>query len=325
MALGFSPESSPSAFYPYTSPSSTCFPSLLEPDLQLFSNYHQPNYPRPSVPSFEQPGGACSPYRQISRNTPNHKAFAPANHCTTPRRLTWESLDPSAPAVDLTASSPIGQSRRHSLDRLFESLSPVSHFSEGDRESYPPPHTYDPHQRPSIMGKRRQSLTSQSQPSSSHSSRSHPAKRCKRNDDPPGRSDSTSASHPPLEIESIDLTEVEDKSILADALLKRREDAVRAQINRSGAGDDAGRSSLTSYKCPVCMDVLEDATTTICGRFLCLQLLFILHHHDIKYGFLQVICSVINVSSIPFALGRNGREPKDSASRRESALYVGKP
>ncbi|KAF9891774.1 hypothetical protein FE257_003255 [Aspergillus nanangensis] len=58
-------------------------------------------------------------------------------------------------------------------------------------------------------------------------------------------------------IESIDLTE--GSSALSKALAKQREDAVRAQQDGE---HEQGRSSLTEYKCPVCMDTPVDATST---------------------------------------------------------------
>ena len=63
-------------------------------------------------------------------------------------------------------------------------------------------------------------------------------------------------------IESIDLTEVDDSSALAKALSKQREDAVKAQ---QATQSENGRSALTAYKCPVCMDTPVDATSTSCG------------------------------------------------------------
>ncbi|EEH40474.1 hypothetical protein PAAG_02529 [Paracoccidioides lutzii Pb01] len=48
-------------------------------------------------------------------------------------------------------------------------------------------------------------------------------------------------------IESIDLTEVNDKSSLAKALLKRREDAAKSEHTSVDVGS---RSALAAYKCP---------------------------------------------------------------------------
>lgn len=64
------------------------------------------------------------------------------------------------------------------------------------------------------------------------------------------------------EDDPIDLTESEGPSALSKALSKQREDAVRAQ---QVAEHENGRSLLTAYKCPVCMDTPVDATSTACG------------------------------------------------------------
>ncbi|KAK2873268.1 hypothetical protein FQN49_002475 [Arthroderma sp. PD_2] len=69
------------------------------------------------------------------------------------------------------------------------------------------------------------------------------------------------------EIESVDLTGVNDSSSLARVLAKQREDAILAQ--KKTTNDKEARSTLTAYKCPVCMDVPENATTTICGHLFC--------------------------------------------------------
>lgn len=63
-------------------------------------------------------------------------------------------------------------------------------------------------------------------------------------------------------VESIDLTEIDGSSSLAKALAKQREDAVKAQQVEE---EEKGRSVLTAFKCPVCMDTPVDATTTVCG------------------------------------------------------------
>ncbi len=75
------------------------------------------------------------------------------------------------------------------------------------------------------------------------------------------------ASSPPADptIESVDLTGVDDNAGLSAALAKQREDAILSQ----NPGTEAGRTPLTAYKCPVCMDVPTDATSTICGHVFC--------------------------------------------------------
>ncbi|GAD95191.1 conserved hypothetical protein [Paecilomyces variotii No. 5] len=88
--------------------------------------------------------------------------------------------------------------------------------------------------------------------------------------DPSTRSSSSVAAVRTAEddsnIESVDLTEVEDESSLSKALAKQRQDAVKAQ---GPTGDGEGRSVLTAYKCPVCMDTPVDATSTVCGHLFC--------------------------------------------------------
>jgi len=64
-------------------------------------------------------------------------------------------------------------------------------------------------------------------------------------------------------IESVDLTEVDDVTSLSKILSKQCEDAIKAQVSSDA---NSGRSTLTAYKCPVCMDTAVDATTTICGK-----------------------------------------------------------
>src|SRR4030095_16103840 len=59
------------------------------------------------------------------------------------------------------------------------------------------------------------------------------------------------------EIESVDLTEVNNSVGLQQALAKQRQDAIRAQIKHDGVDKSVGRTTLSSYKCPICMDTPE--------------------------------------------------------------------
>jgi Zinc finger, C3HC4 type (RING finger) len=77
----------------------------------------------------------------------------------------------------------------------------------------------------------------------------------------------SSPFHSSPEIESVDLTALDENSTLADALSKQRRDAVSSQ--NSSFDTPTGRSALTSYKCPICMETPKDATTTICGHLFC--------------------------------------------------------
>ncbi|KAL4920459.1 hypothetical protein BDW62DRAFT_176503 [Aspergillus aurantiobrunneus] len=80
-------------------------------------------------------------------------------------------------------------------------------------------------------------------------------------------SSSSSASQPENEqIESIDLTDVDENSAMAKVLARQREDAIASQQS-SGSGN--ARSKLTAFKCPVCLDTPVDATTTVCGHLFC--------------------------------------------------------
>ncbi|KAJ5370733.1 uncharacterized protein N7496_006825 [Penicillium cataractarum] len=88
----------------------------------------------------------------------------------------------------------------------------------------------------------------------------------KRRDDGSRPRSSAPPNRPQSPIESIDLTEVEGSSALAKALAKQREDAVKAQSKEEA---DKAQSMLTAYQCPVCMDTLEDATSTSCGHLFC--------------------------------------------------------
>ena len=66
-------------------------------------------------------------------------------------------------------------------------------------------------------------------------------------------------------IESVDLTAVDDNASLTAALAKQRQDAILAQ----NPGTENGRTPLTAYKCPVCMDTPINATSTTCGHVFC--------------------------------------------------------
>jgi len=76
----------------------------------------------------------------------------------------------------------------------------------------------------------------------------------------------SNSQHEPVidftEVDAIDLTESNGSAAFAHALSKQQEDAIKSQHS---AKDETGRSLLTSYKCPVCMDTPVDATTTVCG------------------------------------------------------------
>jgi hypothetical protein len=66
-------------------------------------------------------------------------------------------------------------------------------------------------------------------------------------------------------VESIDLTTVDENASASDVLAKQREDAVVSQRPSS----ENGRTRLTSYKCPICMETPTDITATTCGHLFC--------------------------------------------------------
>ena len=79
----------------------------------------------------------------------------------------------------------------------------------------------------------------------------------------PGSSSSRPRSESP--VESIDLTTVDETTSAADVLARQGADTVVLQKTSS----DTGRTPLTSYKCPICMETPTDITATICGHLFC--------------------------------------------------------
>jgi hypothetical protein len=77
----------------------------------------------------------------------------------------------------------------------------------------------------------------------------------------------SSSSRPKSEspVESIDLTAVDEKTSAADVHARPVADGVASQKLTS----DTGRTPLTSYKCPICMETPTDITATICGHLFC--------------------------------------------------------
>ena len=142
--------------------------------------------------------------------------------------------------VDLTSSSPSGE------------LPPQSSFPWDDRQ-LPPQASQLPH----TIKRRRLNDSSAGPSSASSSSAWSMAPR-----DQPFDID----RHANLnDIEAVDLTGGNNKTQISKTLSKQQEDAVKAQQHQMTDSED-GRSILATYKCPVCMDTPEDATSTICGK-----------------------------------------------------------
>lgn len=153
----------------------------------------------------------------------------------------------SSAIVDLTTSSDRSPGRRHIPEYIHVTCGPPSgQSSEQSTRQSPGQASSHPVHEPRGVKRRR---PSDSTPGADSSTSSSSTARAAGNTDVEG-------------IESVDLTEVNDESALAKALAKQREDAVKAQ---SSSEERKGRSILTSFKCPVCMDTPTDATSTICG------------------------------------------------------------
>lgn len=108
----------------------------------------------------------------------------------------------------------------------------------------------------------------------------------------------------PAEIEALDLTEVNDESDLSKAISKQQQDAVEAQMKDTSGDECQGRTPLSSYKCPICMDTPEDATSTICGT----QQPSPLHNQKPSpkpNKYIQATSSATNASSTPSASPNN--------------------
>jgi hypothetical protein len=110
---------------------------------------------------------------------------------------------------------------------------------------------------------RRQALLPQRSRSRSPRHSSPPIRQRSPNDMRPGSSSSRPKSESP--VESIDLTAVDEKISAADVLAKHGADLTASQKLSS----DTGRTPLTSYKCPICMEIPTDLTATVCGHLFC--------------------------------------------------------
>lgn len=143
------------------------------------------------------------------------------------------------------------------------------------RQLQPPPLTPQERERLAIQNQRearalwesnqqrRQAALSQRSRSRSPRQSSPPIRQRSQSDLRPRSSSSRPKSESP--VESIDLTAVDEKTSAADVLAKHGADASASQKLSS----DTGRTALTSYKCPVCMETPTDITATTCGHLFC--------------------------------------------------------
>ena len=82
-----------------------------------------------------------------------------------------------------------------------------------------------------------------------------------------GQTTPSATMSPKSQPEAIDLTAVEDNEGLREVLAKQREDAIMSQ--RPAGATEAGRTTFSAFKCPICMDNLHFATVTKCGHMFC--------------------------------------------------------
>ena len=296
MTLQVSPEHSPSAFdAPYDTAAGAFLPHLFDSELSLFSPCPLPDFTGTTLPPLETPQYAppdqYSTRQDISRASSGNRWTVAGNAITDQLPSPLPQSTNAREVVDLTTppgherpstesqqdivrpvivsqnspSSPASMVSRNSIrstEQLFESLSPPPTPFEQPLSHSIQNYSRPPHQN-NTMDVGRTGFQPKTRPPS-HTLNPPPAKRRRTERNISNLSGTNTSLQDNEEVESIDLTDVADRSALSDALAKQREDAIRAQGNNSRDAN-AGRSSLTSYKCPVCMDVPENATITICG------------------------------------------------------------
>ena len=134
------------------------------------------------------------------------------------------------------------------------------------RTSFPPPSQEQSTMPPTTRSRARSRRTHLSSPPARHTEE-RPRKRRRLSATSPATGPPEPDTDNAQLIEAVDLTEVNDDSELSRAISKQQQDAVQSQMKHAQDDDLPGRTPLTSYKCPICMDTPEDATSTICGEF----------------------------------------------------------
>ena len=171
---------------------------------------------------------------------------------------------PSSPAPEATAIEAEFDVSSDFERHLENAAIPMPRISRGNGEGNltrrlsPPPTAHAQSQNESHRPAKRRRVTNASDqsysitPSSSRPTSSRSQRNVNRNPDSPP--------------EEIDLTDVNDESSLATALSRQRAEAVASQ--RQPGESLSGRTALTSYKCPICLETPENATITMCGKRL---------------------------------------------------------
>ena len=189
-----------------------------------------------------------------SANTSDNFSHLPrgTNHLITNATYTDDS-----PVIDLTDSPPQASTRPTTTTTPWRTSSPTRS-----------------HQHPTMPPTlRSQAQSRRSPPASSppHHADERPTKRRRIHERPSEISPALQQPQPVRndsiqEVEAVDLTEVNDESDLSRAISKQQQDAVQSQMRQTQGDDPPGRTPLSSYKCPICMDTPEDATSTVCGK-----------------------------------------------------------
>jgi hypothetical protein len=186
----------------------------------------------------------------------SHNTYRPPSQSrrrqgTNVLNLTQPSVYDS-PVIDLTDSPP------QALVRPSATPSRTS----------PPPISDDHSAMPPIL--RSSALSRRAPPAAPSPSASHaeegPRKRRRLSERSSGTQRLARVTENVADVEAVDLTQVNDESDLSKAISKQQQDAVQAQMRDNEGNELAGRSLLSSYKCPICMDIPEDATSTVCGK-----------------------------------------------------------
>lgn len=187
-----------------------------------------------------------------SQNTTHHQTQTSHSRAGTNLPDPSQSSSHDSPIIDLTASPP-----RNTVRTITR---PV--------EVSLPPTSQEHANMPSTLRSRLHSRRAPSEaPHPPSHAEAHPRKRRRLSgrSTAVGRVQITTNNLP--EVEAVDLTEVNDESDLSEAISKQQQDAVQAQMKDNLFDDSTGRTSLSSYKCPICMDTPEDATSTVCGEW----------------------------------------------------------
>lgn len=243
----------------------------------------------PTSPRVATTNYARSPSLSLSNGRSGDYRISPAPQSATRSTSPVNTTRSNTPIVDLTQSPP-SQPTRISRPSVSPSPSnftlsisstspsppamsgwPRPHLSGGSSRSGASRRRNAPHERPRVLedGTKRLRMTPSTQ-HLNHSSQSQPNVYHRFNS---GRTtpiselvDFENSRQDLSELDAVDLTQVDGPAELTNTLAKQREDAVKAQMDMAKLTDEGGRTSLTSYKCPVCMDTPEDATVTVCGK-----------------------------------------------------------